>query len=242
MLSVPVWAMFMFIGTALFSYYKISADALPAGIKPDEVFAFFIMTKLPVGVVGFVISALIAAAISTLNADLNCLSAICVEDYYSRINPHSSEKIKMLVSKLFILLAGFGAVAIALFYVRVGSNGVLDTIFTLYAIFSGGIAGMFLLGVFTQRANKQGLYFGIGASVLFTAYALLTSTPVSFGGDAQLLLDLGQLNFTHHEYMIGVYSHLILFTVGYVGSLFFNSDPNNRSLTYYGYRDLKRKP
>lgn len=240
-LSVPVWAMFMFIGTALFSYYKISGDALPAGIKPDAVFPYFIMTKLPVGVVGFVISALIATAISSLNADLNCLSAICTEDYYSRIKPNSTDKLKMIFSKIFIVLAGLGAITIALIYVKVGSNGVLDTIFALYAIFSGGIAGMFLLGIFTERANKQGLYFGIAASILFTAYALLTSTPVNFGGKSQLLLDLGGMNFTHHKYMIGVYSHVLLFGVGYVTSLFYSSNKETRSLTYYGYLDLKRQ-
>ena len=239
--TVPVWAMFMFIGTALFSYYKISGDPIPAGINPDAVFAYFIMTKLPVGVVGLVISGLLAAAISTLNADLNCLSAICVEDYYLRFKPASSEKHKMVMSKLFVVLAGLGTITIALLYVRAGSEGVLGTIFALYAIFSGGIAGMFLLGIFSRRANMKGLYFGIGASVLFTAYALLTSTSVSWGGSERLLLDLGNLNFTHHEYMIGVYSHLLLLVFGYFASLFFKSEINVRSLTYYGYLDIKRQ-
>jgi SSS family solute:Na+ symporter len=241
LLSVPVWAMFMFIGTALFSYYKISGDAAVAGMNPDAVFPYFIMTKLPVGVVGLVISGLVAAAISTLNADLNCLSAICVEDYYLRLRPGSSEKRKMSMSKLFVVLAGLGTIGIALFYVRAGSEGVLGTIFTLYSIFSGGIAGMFLLGIFSKRANRQGLYFGIGASVLFTAYALLTSTPVLWEGKNQLLLDLGNLNFTHHDYMIGVYSHVLLLVVGYLASLFFKSDKDVTSLTYYGYLDFKRQ-
>ncbi|MBL7968337.1 MAG: sodium:solute symporter [Prolixibacteraceae bacterium] len=240
LMSVPVWAMFMFIGTALFSYYKISGDQAVTGMNPDAVFPYFIMTKLPVGVVGLVLSGLIAAAISTLNADLNCLSAICVEDYYLRFRPNSSEKRKMLMSKLFVILAGLGTIAIALFYVRAGSEGVLGTIFALYAIFSGGIAGMFLLGIFSRRANKKGLYFGIGASVLFTAYALLTSTPVFWGGQERLLLNLGNLNFTHHEYMIGVYSHLLLFGVGYVASLFFKNENDITSLTYYGYLELKK--
>jgi len=127
-----------------------------------------------------------------------------------------------------------------LFYVKAGSEGVLETIFALYAIFSGGIAGMFLLGIFSRRANTKGLYFGIGASVLFTAYALLTSTPVFWGGQGQLLLNLGILNFTHHEYMIGVYSHLLLFGVGYVASLFFENENDITSLTYYGYLELKK--
>jgi SSS family solute:Na+ symporter len=241
LMSVPVWAMFMFIGTALFSYYKISGDQSVVGMNPDAVFPYFIMTKLPVGVVGLVISGLIAAAISTLNADLNCLSAICVEDYYLRFRPNSREKRKMLMSKLFVILAGLGTIGIALFYVKAGSEGVLGTIFALYAIFSGGIAGMFLLGIFSRRANMKGLYFGIGASVLFTAYALLTSTPVFWGDQERLLLNLGKLNFTHHEYMIGVYSHILLLVFGYLASLFFKSDKNVRSLTYYGYLDLKRQ-
>ncbi len=241
LMSVPVWAMFMFIGTALFSYYKISGDSTVAGMNPDAVFPYFIMTKLPVGVVGLVISGLIAAAISTLNADLNCLSAICVEDYYLRLRPNSTEKHKMIMSKLFVVLAGLGTIAIALIYVNAGSEGVLGTIFGLYAIFSGGIAGMFLLGIFSKRANMKGLYFGIGASVLFTAYALLTSQPVFWGGKNQLLLDLGPLNFTHHEYMIGVYSHVLLCVVGYVASLFFKNENDISSLTYYGYLELKKQ-
>ena len=174
--------MFMFIGTALFSYYKITGDPLPPNIEADAIFPYFIMAKLPVGVVGLILSALIAAAISSLDSDLNCLSAIFMEDYYLRLKPESPEKKRLFLSKLFILLAGLGAIAVALFYVRNGSQGVLGIIFTLYSIFSGGIAGMFLLGIFSKKANKKGLYWGIGASVLFTAWALLSSTPIALGG------------------------------------------------------------
>jgi SSS family solute:Na+ symporter len=241
LLCVPVWAMFMFLGTALFSYYKISGDPAPSAMNPDAVFPYFIMTKLPVGVAGLVISGLIAAAISTLNADLNCLSAVFVEDYYTRFRPGSTEKRRMIISKILVVLAGLGTIAIALFYLRAGSEGVLGTIFALYAIFSGGIAGMFLLGIFSKRANMKGLYFGIGASILFTAYALLTSIPVYWGGKEHVLLNLGDLNFKHHEYMIGVYSHILLFVVGYLASLFFKNEKDIRSLTYYGYLDFKKQ-
>lgn len=239
LLSVPVWALFMFIGTALFSYYKISGEVLPTNMKPDEVFPFFIMTKLPVGVVGLVLSALIAAAISSLDSDLNCLSAICLEDYYLRLRPNTPERKQVMLGKLFIVLSGFGAIAVALFYVHAGGKGVLGIVFTLYSIFSGGIAGMFLLGIFSKRANKQGLYFGIGASVLFTAYALLTSTPLDKGSD--LILDLGVFNYPHHKYMIGVYSHVVLFSVAWVASRFYKGKVIDDRLTYYGWKQLKTK-
>lgn len=241
LLSVPVWTMFMFIGTALFSYYKITGSPLPADIRPDAIFPYFIMTKLPVGVVGLILSALIAAAISSLDSDLNCLSAILMEDYYARIRPQSTDQTRLLMSKLFILVAGLGAIAVALFYVKAGNEGVLGIIFTLYSIFSGGIAGMFLLGIFSRRANKQGLYWGIGASILFTAWALLTSTPLGFEGKQSLLIDLGSFNYTHHKYMIGVYSHLVLIFFGYLGSLMYPGKEPDLSLTYYGWKRVQPK-
>ncbi len=241
LLSVPVWALFMFIGTALFSYYKITGSPLPVNVRPDEVFPIFIMSKLPVGVVGLILSALIAAAFSSLDSDLNCLSAICLEDYYLRWKPDTPEKKQMFLSKLFIVLAGFGAIAVALFYIRAGGEGVLGIIFTLYAIFSGGIAGMFLLGIFSRKANKKGMLLGILASILFTLYALLTSNPIEINNNKTFLLDLGNLNFNQHEYMIGVYSHLVLMIVALLASYFFNEKPVDESLTYYGWLKLKRE-
>lgn len=241
LLSVPVWAMFMFIGTALFSYYKITGDPLPPNIRADAVFPYFIMTKMPVGAVGLILSALLAAAISSLDSDLNCVSAIFMEDYYSRIFPDSSDQRRLFLSKLFIVLAGLIAIGVAMFYVKSGTGGVLKTVFTLYAIFSGGIAGMFLLGIFSKKANKQGLYWGIAASVLFTAWALLTSTPIEIGGKSKLLIDMGNLNFHQHKYMIGVYSHVVLIVIGYLASLIYKNGSVDDSLTYYGYLRMKRE-
>jgi len=240
-LSVPVWMLFMFIGTALYAYYNLTGEVLPAGMRADAVFPYFIMTKLPVGVTGLILSALIAAAISSLDSDMNSLAAVALEDYYMRFKPHATEKQRLFMGKLFVLLAGLGAIMVASFYVGAGNKGVLGIIFTLYAIFSGGIAGIFLLGVFVRRANKQGLYIGIAATVLFTAYALLTSTPIGVGENKRLLLDLGPFNFTHHKYMIGVYSHIVLFVVGYIASFFFPDKPVEKNLTYYGWVEILRQ-
>ncbi len=220
-LSVLLWGLFMFIGTALFAYYKINPSALPAGIESDSVFPYFIMTRFPTGLVGLVLAALLAAAVSSLDSDLNCLAAICVDDYYIRFKPESTEKQRMFVSRVVIVLAGLASLLIALYYTRIGGEGVLGIIFTLYSIFSGGIAGLFLLGIFCKRANRQGAYIGIAAGILFTAYAVLTSTYFEIGGKKILFLDLGRYNFKHHKMLLGVYSHIILFITGYVTSFFF---------------------
>ena len=244
LMSVPIWALFMFIGTCLFAYYhSAGAPLLPEGMKADEVFPYFISHELPVGIRGLIISALAAAAISSLNADLNCLSAIAVQDYYVRFRKHTTDRQQLRFGKWMVVVCGVGAVGVALLYISWGGEGVLGALFSLYAIFSAGIVGIFMLGLFSRRANKQGLYIGIAAAVLFTAYAVLTSTKVDIHGTGvkETLLDLGDWNFSHHKYMLGVYSHLIVLVVGYLASFLFKTPLADKELTIYGYLEERKK-
>ena len=114
LLSVPTWALFMFVGTCLFAYYQINAGELPAGIKSDEVFPHFIATEMPVGIVGLIIAALIAGAISSLDADVNCISAVVVEDYYARFRPKATDRQRLIVGRISVIVVGIGAILIAL--------------------------------------------------------------------------------------------------------------------------------
>ena len=244
LMSVPIWALFMFIGTALFAYYHAQgAPLLPEGIKADEVFPYFIAHELPVGIRGLIIAALAAAAISSLDSDLNCLSAIAVQDYYMRFKPKATDQQQLRFGRWMVFAAGIGAIAVACLYISWGGEGVLGALFSLYAIFSAGIVGIFILGLFSRRANKQGLYIGIAAAVIYTAYAVLTSTKVDIHGTGmkETLLDLGDWNFTHHKYMLGVYSHLIVLVVGYVASYFFKTPLADKELTIWGYLEEQKK-
>jgi len=245
-MSVVLWTLFMLIGTMLYVFYRVNADAalaLPDGIKADAVFPYFIKTQLPAGVIGLVLAALISSGISTLDADLNSLAAVGVQDYYQRFRPHCTDRQRLNMGRLLVLLAGLGCMAVALLYVAWDGEGVLGVVFELYAIFSAGIVGMFLLGLLSKRANKRGLYAGIAACVLFTAYAVLTTTSVTIGGTQRLLLDLGSCNFPHHKLMLGVYSHLIVLVVGWLASFLF-AKPDEKSLenlTIHAYFKQSRK-
>jgi SSS family solute:Na+ symporter len=248
LLCVPVWTLFIFIGTLVWSFYQTMA--MPAEIaeavaaKPERAFTYFVTTQLPIGVTGMILAALCAAALSSLDSDLNCLSAVLVEDYYKRLRPGSSDRQRLVTGRIAVGICGAAAMGVACWYVASEGKSVLSIVFALYAIFSGGIAGLFALAFFTRRANWKGVYFGMAACVLFTAWALLTSKPII--GDKKVL-DLNEmfgvsyLNFTHHKYMLGVYSHIVLFVVGYVASLFFKVEKTGEGLTFYDWRK-KDKP
>ncbi len=240
-LCVGVWVLFMFIGTLLWAYYRMPGHELPAGIAGDKVFPYFIMHQLPIGVKGLILTALIAAGMSIMDSDMNSLAAVGVEDYYRRIRPHATDRQCLRMGRILVVASGLTATGIACLYIHLGGEAILGTIFKLYAIFSGGIAGLFALGFFTTRANRRGLIVGVVACVLFTAYAVLTSQKFALvGPQKQLLLDLGRFNFPHHEYMLGVYSHLVLFGVGYLASFLFPPDRDVRHLTLYGWLSRRR--
>lgn len=232
-LTVPIWTIFMFIGTALFVFYK--QNPLPEGTNASAVFPHFIMTQLPTGVIGFIVAALISAAICSLSADLNSLAAVGIQDYYKKLRPNKTDGQYLKTSKLFVVLSGLISIAIGALYLVTGNEGVLGVIFTIYAIFSGGIVGIFMLGLFSARANRQGVNIGIIACILFTAWAFLTSTPVGLK-NPRLLLDLGNFNFTHHKLMLGVYSHIVVIVVGYAASLFFPKPVLEKNLLYSSWK------
>ena len=238
-LTVPVWTLFMFIGTALFVYYK--QNPLPAGVSSNGVFPYFIITQLPTGVVGFILAAMISAAICSLSADLNSLAAVGVEDYYKKISPNRPDKEYLFGGRVMVVFSGLLSMAIGMLYTSIGNEGVLGVVFTLYAIFSGGIVGIFLLGLLSSRANRKGINIAIVVCIIFTSYAFLTSTPIGLGENKTLLLDLGKYNFTHNKLMLGVYSHLVVIIVGYIASLFFPKPELDPNLLFSGWRETRKK-
>ncbi|MCQ2114291.1 MAG: sodium:solute symporter [Bacteroidaceae bacterium] len=237
-MSVPTWALFMFVGTCLFVYYQTNPGLLPEGTMADKVFPHFIATEMPVGLAGLIVAALVAGAISTVDADVNCISAIFVEDYYAKIKKHATDKQKLYVGRIAVLVTGAACILLALWFNEMGNESILDSLFVLYAIISAGIVGILVLGIFTRRANWKGLYIGLAATLLFTIYALLTGAAA---GDSEPILNLGEWNFTHHKMMLGVYSHIVVIVVGYIASLFFKEPLADKNLTVYGFIEANKK-
>jgi SSS family solute:Na+ symporter len=234
LLCIPAWMLFMLIGTQLWVFYQLTTESLPASItKADQVFPYFISTHIPAGIAGLFVAALFGAAMATLSSDLNCLSLVAVEDFYRKLRPQATDQQQLLVAKRAV--AVFGLVTIA-FAIRLAhTHGTaLSLWYTISAIVAGGLAGLFLLAFLSDRANRQGAYAGIIASLAFTLWATLTLN----GGS---IVDLGRYNFPLHDYMIGVIGHIVLLVVGYFASFLFRApDASAKKLTLWGW--LQRNP
>lgn len=234
LMSLPVWTLFMLIGTLVWAYYQLSGDVLPDYVdKADKVFPYFLVTKIPVGLAGLFMAALFAAGMSTLASDLNCLSAVGVEDCYRKFKPDSTDRQRLVIGKWIVAICGLAAVAIAI-VIALSGDRALNLYFTVSSILTGGIAGLFILAFLSRRANKSGIWIGIVACILFTGWATFSS-----GKDP--LLDFGKYNYTLQGVMIGVFGHLILLVVGWGASFFFPApDESMRELTLWGWLE-KRK-
>lgn len=239
-LCVPAWAAFMLVGTLLWAYYQLSGEALPAHlhdtagkIMPDKVFPFFLATKIPVGFAGLFMAALLSAGMSTMSSDLNCLSAVVVEDYYRKLRPTATDRQQLTAGKIVVAVCGLLTLGIAAL-IAWKSDRSLSLYYAVSSIIAAGLAGIFLLAFLSRRANRQGLWIGIVAALLFTAWATLTC------GKYQIL-DLGGWKFTWPEVMIGVIAHVIVLVVGWSASWLFPADANVKTeWTLWGWLE-KRK-
>ncbi|MGB9606540.1 MAG: hypothetical protein ACPL88_11760, partial [Bryobacteraceae bacterium] len=105
------------------------------------------------------------------------------------------------------------------------------------AIVAVGLAGLFLLAFLSTRAHARGVWVGIAATILFTAWATLTY------GDKRML-DLGRWNYPWHDYTIGAVGHLVLLVVGYLASLILPAagppDESLRRMTLWGWLKQRR--
>lgn len=172
LIYLPLTAIFLFIGTGLFSYYGGDAHILNESItKGDEVFPYFIATELPVGIKGLMIAAIMAASMSTVDSALNSSATVFYIDFYKKyISPEASKKNSLSILRWSTIIWGILGIGFALLMIK--AKSALDVWWQISGIFGGGILGLFLLAIYNVKITKlQGI-----ASVLFSILIIIWGT------------------------------------------------------------------
>jgi SSS family solute:Na+ symporter len=177
LLYMPVGFFFFFMGSALFAFYKLQPDLLPAAINtvkdPDAVFPYFITHQLPVGLSGLVIAAIFAASMDT---NLNSMATLTLCDVYKRyFRPNAGEQESLRVLRLSTLFWGVACIGFGLIMTqKVGAT--IDFSWKVGGLLGGGVLGLFLLGL-VGRAGSRAAGVSTVCGVLLILWLTLSKMP-----------------------------------------------------------------
>jgi SSS family solute:Na+ symporter len=139
----------------------------------NYVFPTFVMTRLPLGVVGLVIAAIFAAAMSTIAAELNSLATATVIDVYKRlIRPNETDGHYLKFSRFATGFWGIFACIAAMFAAGLGS--LIEVVNRFGSFFYGSLLGVFVLALAFRSVNGHGAFAGllggIGTVAVFASH------------------------------------------------------------------------
>lgn len=223
---LPVSLVFFFIGTALYAYFDqhpeliqavkeqvaldkgIPFNALTPADYGDKVLPHFMVTKVPHGLLGLIIAAILSAAMSTISSGMNSSATVFLKDIYQRyIQKDIPPKKELRI--LYISTATMGILAIITGIVMMGVKSILDLWWQLAGIFAGGMLGLFLLGMLARSA-------GNAAAKIATTIGVLVILWMTFS--SLLPEDWNALRNPLHMNMVIVVGTLTIFLCGVLAS------------------------
>jgi SSS family transporter len=175
------FTVFLFIGIMLFTYYQLTPLPQPL-TRTDEILPIYVVSSLTHGLAGFIVAAIVAAALSP---SLNAMAATTVNDFYLRyLRPDADQPTQMRVSRLATI--GWGVVQLVIAVAAQWMDrSVLDAGLSVLSFASGSVLGAFLIGTLmsgiSERDALSGMIAGLvlmtivwgWTNVAFTWYVLI---------------------------------------------------------------------
>jgi SSS family solute:Na+ symporter len=205
-MSIPLWALFFFLGTALYAYYAVFASPLVATMAADEVLPYFLQTEVLVGVTGLIILGVLAAAMSTLDSGINSISTVVVMDLWKLLRRRSGgHSLDLQAARLASGCAGLIMIVGALVYHVLPRESILDMQVIVTALFGGCLGGLFMIGIFTTRVGNGPVIVGIVIAILLNSFLVLNQLG--------WLPESWALNL--HAYWVGMTVNLVFVVFAY---------------------------
>jgi SSS family solute:Na+ symporter len=167
--------LFLLIGVMLYTYYLQTPLPVPLA-RNDQILPIYIVHSLRNGAAGFIVAAIVAAALSP---SINAMAATTVNDFYVKyVNPHADDQTLMRVSKQMTVFWGIvqTGVAVAAQFMR---QSVLDAGLSVLSLASGSVLGAFLIGTLMPRIGSTATLIGMIVGLVAMA-AVWAWTPIAW--------------------------------------------------------------
>lgn len=171
------FALFLFIGLLLYSFYEGQTPEALGLSNMDEIFAMFIIEQLPVGISGLIVAALLAAAMSSLSSSLNSLASATTLDlykpYFGQTNTASKD---LWISRSITVFWGviITGSAFMFAFIQTQAEGeqpaVVELGLEIASYTYGGLLGAFLFGLFTTKPNLTDAAIGFFTGLIVMLY------------------------------------------------------------------------
>ncbi|RNL82289.1 sodium transporter [Sinomicrobium pectinilyticum] len=173
-MTLPATVIFFSIGTLLYVFYSLKPEKLPLELSNgDSIFPWYIVHELPAGVSGLLIAAVFSAAMSSISSSLNSTATVLCNDFYKRFAPGTADRKLLKIARAGTVIIGTSGLLLALWMANANIKSLWDQFFKFIGFLTGGLGGMFLLGILTRKANATGTLAGVLLSVITTWFISL---------------------------------------------------------------------
>ena len=177
-LTIPASLLFFGLGTALYAFFRSNPEALNVSMEmTDAIFPWYIASQLPAGVAGLLIAGIFAAAMSSLDSSMNSVATAFTTDFYRRFQPFTEDRTCLRIARIVTVIVGICGMCFALAMATWDIQSLWTEFSKYIGLFGGGLGGLFILAIFTRRANSRGALIGLLASAVLQ-YFLEASSAV----------------------------------------------------------------
>jgi solute:Na+ symporter, SSS family len=231
--SVPIWTWFMFLGTAMYVFFKFFPDEKAYGIligsegqAAEQILPFFVLNYLPVGIGGLVVAAVLAAAMSSLDSSINAISTVFITDIYRRhMQKEAGENHYLSMARAVAIVASVLMILIAIWFNSIERKTFQDTGIILAALMGGGLLGIFMLGFFVPWGDGRAIFCGIVFTTVYTAWMGLQKLEWIARPEIWWLRT--------DDYYTGFLANVIMFLAGFAVGGFFTRKRDLTNLTVW---------
>ena len=174
---IAQFALFLLIGVGLYCFYQLFPPEV-AFERADRVFARFILDEMPVGVLGLLLGAIFAAAMSTLSSSLNSCATAAANDLYFPLTGVASPERKLRVTRALTIFFGLVQIVVGIAAQWVTAS-VVSSVLGVAAFTTGIVLGIFALGIYTERVGQRAALIGLVAGLAFMTY-IFFATPLAW--------------------------------------------------------------